>query len=104
VLKHCPVLKGSHDVTSPDGIAVPRWVCEDPQRKAVVSDITTVGLDLAKNVFQVHGALLHKSADGRTSLGSGQTCPATFVTGMPSAVKWFRTATRTWNSDVATEI
>ena len=40
----------------PDGIFVPRWVCEDPQRGAVMSEITTVGLDLAKNLFQVHGA------------------------------------------------
>lgn len=40
----------------PDGIAVPRWVCEDPQRRTVMLEIATVGLDLAKNVFQVHGA------------------------------------------------
>lgn len=32
------------------------WVCEDPQRGAVTSETITVGLDLAKNVFQVHGA------------------------------------------------
>jgi len=43
-------------------------------------------------------ALLHKSADARTSPSPGQTYPVTFVTGMPSAVKPFRTATRTWNS------
>ena len=30
--------------------------------------------------------LLHKSADGRTAPYPGQTYPATFVTGMPSAV------------------
>ncbi len=43
---------------------MPRWVCEDPQSKTVTSEITTVGLDLAKTVFvasgasaiQVHGA------------------------------------------------
>ncbi len=40
----------------PDGIDVPRWVCNDPQRRAVMSEIITVGLDLAKNVFQGHGA------------------------------------------------
>lgn len=28
----------------------------DPQSRAVMSEIITVGLDLAKNVFQVHGA------------------------------------------------
>ena len=43
-------------------------------------------------------AQLHKSSDGRTAPSPGQTCPATFVTGMPSAVQPFRTATRTWNS------
>ena len=45
----------------PDGINVPRWVCDDPQRKAVMSEIITVGLDpladrLAKNVFVAFGA------------------------------------------------
>lgn len=42
--------------------------------------------------------LLNNSADGRTSRSPGQTYPTTFVTGMPSAVKSFRTVTRTWNS------
>ena len=43
-------------------------------------------------------ALLHKSAEGRGFPFPGQTYPATSVTGVPSAVKRFRTATRTWNS------
>ena len=43
-------------------------------------------------------ALLHKSGDRRTSPVPGQTHPAASVTGMPRAVKPFRTATRTWNS------
>ena len=43
-------------------------------------------------------ALLHKSAEGRSFPFPGQTYPASSVTGMPSAVKPFRTATRTWNS------
>ena len=47
---------GIDDVTAPDGISVPRWVCNDPQKRTVMSEIITVGLDLAKNVFQVHGA------------------------------------------------
>src|SRR6056297_1772719 len=50
------LLSGVADVTAPDGISVPRWVCNDPHRRAVMAEITTVGLDLAKNVFQVHGA------------------------------------------------
>jgi len=54
---------GIDDVT-PDGIFVPRWVCEDPQRRTVMSEITMVGLDLAKNVFQAHGA----DASGRVAL------------------------------------
>lgn len=43
-------------------------------------------------------ALLHKSPDGRSSPFPGQTYPTTSVTGMPRAVKPFRTATLTWNS------
>ena len=43
-------------------------------------------------------ALLHKSADGRTSPFPGQTYPATSVTGVPRAVNPLSTATRTWNS------
>ena len=43
-------------------------------------------------------ALLHKSGDGQGSPFPGQTHPTASVTGMPSAVKPFRTATRTWNS------
>jgi uncharacterized GH25 family protein len=41
---------------------------------------------LATAAFAHSGALLHKSADGRTAPVPGQTYPATFVTGMPSAV------------------
>ena len=40
-------------------------------------------------------ALLHKSADGRSSPFPGQTYPTGSVTGMPSAVYPFRTAIRT---------
>jgi hypothetical protein len=47
-----------------DSIAVPRWVCEEPQRGAVMLQIAKVGLDLAKNVFQAHGA----DASGRAVL------------------------------------
>ena len=49
-------------------------------------------------IFYTASALLHKWSDSRGSPFPGQTYPATFVTGMPSAVKPFRTATRTWNS------
>ena len=43
---------------------MPRWVCDDPQRRAVTSEIIAVGLDLAKNAFQVHEA----DASGRAIL------------------------------------
>jgi hypothetical protein len=40
-----------------DGINVPEWKCQQPLEPegASIMQITTVGLDLAKNVFQVHG-------------------------------------------------
>ena len=39
------------------GIVVPQWVCYQARRAMEPStmQITTVGLDLAKRVFQVHG-------------------------------------------------
>ena len=43
-------------------------------------------------------ALLRKSPDGRGSPFPERTHPTASVTGMPSAVKPFSTATRTWNS------
>ncbi len=35
---------------------MPGWVRKDPPGRAFISEIATVGLDLAKNVFQAHGA------------------------------------------------
>ena len=32
-----------------------------------MSDVTTIGIDLAKNVFQAHGALLHKPEQEKCS-------------------------------------
>ena len=49
-------------------------------------------------IWLLPGAPWHKSADGRTSPFPGQSHPTASVTGMPSAVKPLRTATRTWNS------
>ena len=43
-------------------------------------------------------ALLHKSPECQSSPFPGRTYPLASVTGVPSAVKPFRTATRTWNS------
>ena len=42
--------------TPPDGIDVPEWRCSSPLEEASVSEIITIGIDLAKSVFQVHGA------------------------------------------------
>ena len=50
------------------------------------------------NLFWLTETLLHKAFDGRAVPAVRQTYPTTFVTGMPRAVKPFRTATRTWNS------
>jgi transposase len=45
-------------VDAPDGIDVPKWSsCRNTTAKeASVSKISTVGVDLAKSVFQIHGA------------------------------------------------
>jgi predicted S18 family serine protease len=62
-----------------------------------LAGITTVK-QICESVFDIKAALLHKSPDCRTSPIPGQTYPTTSVTGMPRAVKPFRTATLTWNS------
>src|SRR3954464_5156365 len=41
--------------TPPDGICVPRWWCR-PLEEASVGQVNTIGLDIAKRVFQAHGA------------------------------------------------
>ena len=49
---------------APSGIDVPRWSLSHPIRGkpstgrsiSNFSSVTTIGLDIAKNVFQVHGA------------------------------------------------
>jgi hypothetical protein len=61
-------------------------------------DIGREGLNVRLRVDGLSGALLRKSPDGRGSPFPGQTHPTASVTGMPSAVKPFSTATRTWNS------
>ena len=47
-----PCGDGDDDVTAPDVIGVPMWVCNDPQRREVVSEIFIFGLNLAKNVLE----------------------------------------------------
>ena len=40
------VLRGFDDVTAPDGIDVPGWVCNDPQRRAVTSSKPDQGVSV----------------------------------------------------------
>src|ERR1700749_1146841 len=42
--------------TPPDGICVPRCRCRTATKEASMEQATTIGLDIAKHVFQVHGA------------------------------------------------
>jgi len=53
---------------------------------------------LASPVWVGPAALLHRLSDCQGSSFSGQTYPTASVTGVPSAVKPFSTAARTWNS------
>jgi transposase len=39
-----------------NGIDVPRWLLLATKQEASMAEVSTIGLDLAKNVFQVHGA------------------------------------------------
>ncbi len=47
---------GIDGVDAPDGINVPEWWCCRPLKEASVNQVSTIGLDLAKHIFQVHGA------------------------------------------------
>ncbi len=49
------------DAPSADAIDVPEWRCQPPldAEGASTMQIPTIGSDLAKNVFQVHGANEH---------------------------------------------
>ena len=62
------------------------------------NEMARLQLSLTYGVLSLCEALLHKSGDRRISPFPGQTYPTVSVTGMPSAVKPFRMATRTWNS------
>src|SRR3954471_2025594 len=42
--------------TPPDGLSVPEWWCCKPRKEASMNQVSTVGLDLAKYIFQLHGA------------------------------------------------
>jgi hypothetical protein len=39
-----------------DGLYVPKWGVDQPLEEASVGQASTIGLDIAKHVFQAHGA------------------------------------------------
>jgi transposase len=44
------------DAPTRNGIDVPKWMCHTPlTEEGVTMKITTIGIDLAKSVFQIHG-------------------------------------------------
>src|SRR5215210_3232878 len=58
--------------TPPDGLSVREWWCESPLQEASMNQVSTVGLDLAKYVFQLHGADSAGAVVFRTKLRRGQ--------------------------------
>ncbi len=63
----CPTLlraKGVDAVDARDGLDLPRWAPEPPVTEGVMREVGAIGLDLAKPVFQLHGA----DASGRAML------------------------------------
>ena len=51
-----------------------------------MSEVTIIGVDVAKRVFQLPGTLLRNSADERISPFPRRIYPMAFVTGMPRVV------------------
>jgi len=65
------------DAPTFDGINVPEWKCQQPLEPegAPTMQITTIGIDLAKNVFQIHGADQRGKAVLRKQLRRDQVAP-----------------------------
>src|SRR3954467_5179058 len=65
--------------TPPYGVSVPKWWCESPLQEASMNQVSTVGLDLAKHIFQLHGADSAGAVVFRKKLRRGQVLafPAT---------------------------
>src|SRR3954466_4769397 len=57
---------------APDGLSVPEWWCWRPRGEASVNQVSTVGLDLAKYIFQLHGADSAGAVVVRQKLRRGQ--------------------------------
>ena len=91
------------DAPTFDGINVPEWKCQQPLEPegAPTMQITTIGIDLAKNVFQIHGADQRGKAVLRKQLRRDQVAP--FFANLPprlimtsrrtAAFEWARTET-----------
>ena len=80
-------------------IALPILECEiggSPKLRELEKLLRNKPLTLSE--IQVGPTLSDKSAECQSFPFPEQTYPATSLTGVPSAVKPFRTATRTWNS------
>jgi hypothetical protein len=58
----------------------------DSSREPPKKQPTTMEIELAKNVFQIHVALLRKEVEAETSPFPRRIYPTGSVTGMPSAV------------------
>src|SRR5215207_7160799 len=58
--------------TPPDGLSMPEWWCRKSLQEASMNQVSTVGLDLAKSVFQLHGADSAGAVVFRKKLRRGQ--------------------------------
>ena len=65
------------DAPTFNGIDVPEWRYQQPLETegAPTMEITTIGIDLAKTVFQIHGADRHGKVLLRKQLGRDQVAP-----------------------------
>src|SRR5690606_18404916 len=77
-------IRGSDDVTAPRRHRCAMVGSSQSIREAVMSEITTIGLDLAKNVFQLHGADQSGKAVLRKKLRRDQVLA--FFSTLPSCV------------------
>jgi hypothetical protein len=77
------------------GDAIDKYVAETMKEigKTKVQVLKTIRAE-----YDIAAALLHKSAEGQSFPFRRRTYPLASVIGVPSAVKPFGTATRTWNS------
>ena len=70
--------------TPPDGIVCQSEGVEQHSEEASMGQVSTVGLDLAKNIFQAHGADVSGEVVFRKKLGRGRLLA--FFAGLPACV------------------